>query len=192
MLPFLLRFRFVCLGVLLVFAGGCGVDEYQKKMLKAQDDLVRFEEEKRMLTDPITVPTRPYEGTEVPIANIFLRLPRGIYTQPDTKTRENILFFYAPSTEDAKRPIAKVELAGAKDQQEEKAFITEVLNCFAKSGSTMTRTQQFRIPDSDLTNTFSTYRVPERSGGRTLLGPGQLSHRLQGRHRLLDGGSEDQ
>ena len=127
------RLRRCCLGALLVLASGCGVHEYEKKMLESQVRLQRWEEESRVLGGPIGVPYRKSGDTELPIANIFLRLPKNIYNQPEDKPRENLLYMYS---EAAPGILARVELAAG----DEKDFVSNVMRKFLGSGKATNRT----------------------------------------------------
>jgi hypothetical protein len=135
------RVRLCFLAALLLSVGGCGLSEYEKKMLDSQNRLERWEEEKRLLGDPIAMPTvADKEGTEFPIANVFLRLPKGLSTQPD-KPRQKLLYPYNPAGNAGQ--VIRVEFAAAGEKADEQAnFVRDVMRCFSASGGKTTNTQQ--------------------------------------------------
>jgi hypothetical protein len=101
--------RLAGLGVLL--AAGCGVDEYEKKMVEAQTRAKRFDEESAVLGAPIVVPSPPdKDGSQRPIANFFLRLPKGIRTTAEKDNEAQFLYTY-PSTGSASGPFVEVQVA---------------------------------------------------------------------------------
>jgi hypothetical protein len=128
------RYRLYCLVLLLLaLTGGCGVQEYEKKMYDSQSRLERWVEEGKVLGGPIAIPSRVVveegEKREVSIASIFLRLPKNIYTQnePDPIGPNKILYVY---TESSPGPVYRVGLA-AGDQEK---FKEEVLRNFPTDG----------------------------------------------------------
>jgi hypothetical protein len=154
MLAWAHRLRPCCLGALLVLASGCGVHEYEKKMLDSQIRLQRWEEEKDVLGSPIGIPYRKAGDTELPIANIFLRLPKNLYNQPEDKPRENLLYMYA---EAAPGVVARVELA-AGDQKD---FVSDVMRKFVGSGKATTRATSVRAPGRETPTTFETTELSD-------------------------------
>jgi len=109
--PFL-RSRHALGALLLLAAGGCGLNEYQAKMRSAQDRLERFEEENKLLGDPLAMPQiKDKEGNVISAGNIFLRPPKGISPTPGADPRGNLLFRYVPSKEGGAGPFQQLELA---------------------------------------------------------------------------------
>jgi hypothetical protein len=154
MLAWAHRLRPCCLAALLVLASGCGVNEYEKKMLESQVRLQRWEEEARVLGSPIGVPYRKSGDTELPIANIFLRLPKNIYNQAEDKPRENSLYMYS---EAAPGVVARVELAAG----DEKDFVSNVMRYFRGSGKPKTYTTSVRAPGRETPTTFETTELED-------------------------------
>ena len=58
---------------------GCGVADYEKKMLDAEVRVQRFDEDNRLLGAPLTFPSDP-----APPLDIFLRPPKGVAKSHDT------------------------------------------------------------------------------------------------------------
>jgi hypothetical protein len=78
------KLRWLATALGLVLLSGCGLSEYEKKMLQAQVRVQQFDEENRLLGDPLVIPTRTDAATkgQVPVANVFLRPPKGIQDKP--------------------------------------------------------------------------------------------------------------
>jgi hypothetical protein len=148
------RLRRCCLGALLVLASGCGVHEYEKKMLESQVRLQRWEDESRILGGPIGIPYRKAGDTELPIANMFLRLPKNIYNQPEDKPRENFLYVYS---EAAPGVLARVELAAG----DEKDFVSNVMRYYRGSGKPTTHTTSVKAPGRETPTTFETTEMED-------------------------------
>src|SRR5258708_7608333 len=102
--------------LLLLAACGCGLGDYEGKMTAAQERLKRFEEEFRLLDGPLSVPTVEVKGSRVPVANLFLRPPRGIATQADNENdpRGRLLYTFRARS----GPFAWMELAFGGDEKE--------------------------------------------------------------------------
>ena len=69
----------------LVFAlalapAGCGLAEYEKKMGEAEARVKRFDDESRLLGDPLTLP--PPADKNAPPPDVFLRPPKGVAKDP--------------------------------------------------------------------------------------------------------------
>lgn len=70
-------------GLLLLAVLGCGLAEYEEKMKQTKKRLDRHDEEKKLLDDPLEMPTKKVRDKngperEEPLEQIFLRLPLGI------------------------------------------------------------------------------------------------------------------
>lgn len=137
---------------------GCGVSDYEKKMLEAQVRLQRFEEEKKLLGPPLNIPTTLDENkVPVPVARLFLRPPVGISPQADNaaQPRGQLFYSYRPDKGPAAGPFALVEVAFATAGREPE-FAAEVLRAFTATGGATTRTQQLRVPGRSESLTFQT------------------------------------
>ncbi len=64
--------------LLALAAAGCGLADYENKMQLADARLHRFDEENRLLGDPLVLPA----GDAPPAADVFLRPPKGITQNP--------------------------------------------------------------------------------------------------------------
>ena len=65
--------RRLSFALLLLALTGCGLADYEKKMREADARVQRFDEENRLLGDPLTLPT-----DHAPPVDVFLRPPRGV------------------------------------------------------------------------------------------------------------------
>jgi hypothetical protein len=70
---------------------GCGVAGYEKQMQDAEVRIRRFDDENRLLGDPLIIPTPPKEQ---PIA-LFLRPPKGVV---NTSKKDEIPYHYPTTT----------------------------------------------------------------------------------------------
>jgi hypothetical protein len=131
------RYRLCFLSsVLLALASGCGVQEYEKKMLDSQMRFQRWEEEGKILGGPAQTPYRVVKNTgpeggesEEAIANIFIRLPKNIYTQSEKDPigpTKNLYVF----TESTAGPVFRVGLAAG----DEKTFVDDIVRNFPTDG----------------------------------------------------------
>jgi hypothetical protein len=138
---------------LLCLAVGCGAAEYEGRMLDAQARLARYDEEARLLDDrALAMPTREdKEGAHVRIANVFLRPPKGIGSQPSKEPRLGLLYSYQPR-ENTASTAAQVELAFS-DQKE---FKTNLIRCFNTTTKPTERKRSFRQPGREAPLTFDT------------------------------------
>jgi hypothetical protein len=153
-MPRLGRFLVCWLGGLLL-ASGCGVADYEGKMLSAQKRLERYEEESRLLGNPLTLPSRDTKDAgKQRIAHLFLRPPKGISTtaENESEPRNRLLYSYRPRSANAAGGVALVELA-AGDQKD---FAAEVLRCVNPSGKAASRTREVRHPLRQTATTFET------------------------------------
>jgi hypothetical protein len=150
------RYHLCCLlAMLLALASGCGVQEYEKKMLESQMRFQRWEEDARVLTGGyISVPSVKEGESEYPIANIFLRMPKNIRTSPEaepTGPTKN-LWVYTEATPGA---VAKVGLAaGDKD-----SFRDDVVRNFPTDGKPNWRQTSLRALGRENSTTFDTTEV---------------------------------
>jgi hypothetical protein len=159
------RPRLCCLAVLLfALAGGCGVHEYEKKMLDSQIRLQRWEEEGKVLGSPFNVPTRKNaEGDEESIVNLFLRLPKNLENSPETDKRgtpiqrNNLLYVYK---EGSPGPVSRFELAVG----DQKDFATDVLRLCP--GKVTTRQTSYKVAGRENPTNFETFEVTTEGGDK--------------------------
>src|SRR5688572_15142530 len=77
------RTRPILLPLLGLLLAGCGVAEYEARMKEAQQRIKQYDEESKLLTTPVALPTAKNEsGQLVPVATFHLRLPQTVSTQP--------------------------------------------------------------------------------------------------------------
>jgi hypothetical protein len=96
------------LGLLVsgLLSSGCGLAAYEDKMKEAQDNLLAFEDEDKLLGEPIDYSARDREGPAV-----FLRLPKGIKIRGELHPFSNQPYFhYLPEGKDS--PFQEILVAG--------------------------------------------------------------------------------
>ena len=71
---------------------GCGLADYEKKMQDAEARVQRFDEDNRLLGDPLTFP-----ADQAPGMDIFLRPPKGVAKSHDTRKDQPPYHFPASS-----------------------------------------------------------------------------------------------
>ncbi len=82
----------VLLGLVLVSLLGCGLADYEDKMRQTRTKLKYFDEEKRLLDEPVELPTRKVKDAsgpgfhDEPLAPIYFRPPMGIGKKPAKPT----------------------------------------------------------------------------------------------------------
>ena len=80
-------FRKLALAALPALAlAGCGIADYEKKMQEAEVRVQRFDEENRLLGDPLILP--PHKDMEGPPFDVFLRPPKGVANKDKTQPGE--------------------------------------------------------------------------------------------------------
>src|SRR5262249_7527406 len=110
--------------LLLAPALGCGLDAYEAKMLDAQRRLARFEEESKHLGEPLAIPVDEGKTPPAPLADVFLRPPKSVQSQPKQEKRNDLLYVYPRA---AGGPVTGVELAFGAGEKE---FAKRVLDQF--------------------------------------------------------------
>jgi len=115
---------------LALLSAGCGVQEYERRMLKEQERVAYLDEENRLLDEPLAAPPRKVGEKETPPPNVFLRPPRGIGSAGQAMPGSKIVFYYART---GNSPFLGVYLATetleGKDAQ--KKFDDEMLRRFS-------------------------------------------------------------
>jgi hypothetical protein len=148
---------------LLLLASGCGVDDYEKKMIEAQHRIARFEEEDRVLGRPLEIPKHTDKNDiKRPWANLFFRPPKGISYQPvesggdnsEVVLRGGLLYDYLPPPKTTAGGIARVELAFGEQKPEE--LRTEVMRRFTSTSNPQSRQRSFRIQGRQTGTNFET------------------------------------
>jgi hypothetical protein len=135
---------------------GCGVGDYEGKMVRAQARLGRYEDEYAKLDVALSIPPRPAKQGGSPTAfNLFLRPPKGINNKADNEKepRNRRLWSYRPRHGTAAGPFVWVEVAIGDTEKE---FQAEVLGSFSGSGNTSSRKQTLRPPPPCEEVTFET------------------------------------
>src|SRR5262249_13388843 len=138
---------------------------YEEKMKQTQKRLERFDDEKRLLDEPIELPRKKVKDKggeiEVPIEPVFLRLPQGIPKKPIA--REGILFRFGhkPPTATA-LGFLDVSLALESEKVDPKTFVQEVLRLFPRKDPRMV--PQGKIWEAPL---LDSVEPPAEGAGRT-------------------------
>jgi hypothetical protein len=75
-------------------AAGCGLGDYEERISEAQQRLDHFDRENKELAGPLEAP----EAVQKYAEDVFLRVPKGVSTTPDTGNPHSGLFYrYAGS-----------------------------------------------------------------------------------------------
>src|SRR5439155_9457336 len=92
-------FRMCGLAVIaLTGASGCGLSEYQSRMDEQRTRLQNFDDNNRLLDDPIDMPRLKLKdkdgnpGEKLAWPDVFLRLPKGYATTPKDKDPYGYVF----------------------------------------------------------------------------------------------------
>lgn len=132
-----------------LLVGGCGVAEYEKKMLEAQTQFQRFEEEQKQLGPPLNVPRVTDENkVQRDIATLYLRPPLGIGPNASNvaEPRERLFYSYPPVDKDKPvNGVTLVELA-VGDALRDRDFANNVLRCFSATGGVAPRSNPVQVP----------------------------------------------
>jgi len=97
--------RFILGGIVLVLAG-CGLEEYESRMIRAQEKVKRYDDLNAVLDDALEMPKHSVtekqpggrETTKEMPWDVFLRPPLGIKSKPVGEPREGILYHYSRGT----------------------------------------------------------------------------------------------
>jgi hypothetical protein len=114
----------------LLAAAGCGLADYEERMLSAQSRARQFDEENQLLDEPITVPTRPDAEGGGPLADVFFRPPKGFQSAYERARRFDLLWCY-PRAAGAPASSAPFKLVGVAFAGGQKDFAAEVVRCFS-------------------------------------------------------------
>jgi hypothetical protein len=150
-------------GSLLILAvglaplGGCGLDDYERRMAEAQARVQRFDQINAGLGAPLEMPSRRVrvktgdkEEEREQAWDVFVRPPLGIQSRPGGEPREGLLYHYprqgttassvsppgstpggpAGGLTAAARNVTDVYLAFSSSKPEPAAFAAEVLRLF--------------------------------------------------------------
>jgi hypothetical protein len=124
---------------------GCGLGEYEARMLEAEQRMSRFEQESS-LGPPLNMPRRANaQGEKHAIANAYLRAPKGISTNPANEDDPNggLLYRYDPTAASAAGAFIQVEIAFGDTRP---AFTTEILGLYPFPPNTAPRTTSAQLP----------------------------------------------
>jgi len=141
--------RRAVLALLLIAAvGGCGLEDYEKRMTQARERLKKQEQEDKDLGMPIQLPTKPAAKGKLPepLARLFLRVPRGLQTQPAKAARNGMLYVYSPPTAAANPAAPFLEVVLAFGDLGDKTFIDKVLTALPQSSLPVKKQVQIGEP----------------------------------------------
>ncbi len=131
-----------CLALTLLMLPACGLSDYESLALQAQEREERFREEKRLLDEPVKIPThKDKDDHDVALADMFFRPPKGIQAVYQPEKRDDLLWQYFPARTGS--DFARVEIAFAEDNKE---FAAEVLPHFQASGPSQQRVDTLTPP----------------------------------------------
>ncbi len=154
--------------VLLLLLPACGLSDYETLMRQTQEREQRFRDEKKLLDEPVKIPTRKEKDSEVPLAKVFFRPPKGIQASYQPEPFNNLLWRYPSHANSG--DFARVEMAFAEDSKD---FATEVLRHYPRAGQG--RTQEFASPSRaplsydiwEFDNDQEGYTISILRGGKT-------------------------
>jgi hypothetical protein len=139
---------------------GCGLADYEAKMIDAQKRAQRLEEEARNLDEPLNMPTKKEKTgdveVEVPVADVFLRPPRGIGPTPDKNPVNSLIYRYGPRTAaptvpgtpaSSAKSFADIVAVGLAFGNNRPDFTKEVLNAFQPAGQVTRANREVHHPD---------------------------------------------
>jgi hypothetical protein len=155
------RCRRLVPGCLLLCAVGCGVQEYEAQMIKAQARVERWEAEATSLDAPLVIPVRRGPDKK-PVSNlsVFVRPPKGIPSSPTNPKdpRRGILFTFAPKGKSAAGAFHSVEVAVGDKSKE---FVTEVMSCYSPANTPAGRNRVISPPLGRAPLNFTTYEFDD-------------------------------
>ncbi len=133
------RNSFACLFVILA---GCGLKEYEEKMVRAQARLERWEKEFQYLDAPLGIPVRMGKDEKaVSLLPIFLRPPRGINISPENFREPRFGLMFTFKSKGNSGPFKNVEVAQGDAAPE---FPAEVMRCFTATSTPQKRSRDIR------------------------------------------------
>ncbi len=108
-----IRSRWFGLALLLLAVPACGLTDYEKLMVEAQEREERFRAEQKYLGSPVQIPTtKDKEDREIPLASVFFRPPKGVDPKPQQR---GIMWRYAA---DSRSDFFAVEMAFGEDNKD--------------------------------------------------------------------------
>jgi hypothetical protein len=148
----------ISLLLVLLLLSGCGLSDYEAKMVEAQEHIRRLDEEAKNLDDPLTIPTqKEKEGEpEQPVANVFFRPPKGIANKPDPQIIGGLIYRYslrtsAPGEAPAAKSSSDVIFVGLAFANNKPDFIGEVISNFPSATDVTRKQHEVKHPDSPTT-----------------------------------------
>jgi hypothetical protein len=168
-------------GVVFLVLAGCGLTEYEQRMLQTQRRVQQVEETNRLLDQPLNVPTREEPEKEkgkgptiTTLAYFFFRPPLGILLTPEKTPRQGLLYTYpinpkppAPppgSKPPPPSPFVAVEVAIGSDIKD---LIRDVLRAYPSSVAAAPVKKSFS--SGERTTEFETYEFDDPDGSHWAL-----------------------
>jgi hypothetical protein len=154
------RFVACCL---LLCALGCGVQEYEARMVRSQAAVDRWETEAKSLDAPLVIPSRLGANKKpISLLTVFVRPPKGIPSSAINAKdpRERLMFTFQPKGKNLSGVFHSVEVATTDRNKE---FPSEVLSCYRPSNTPASRNREIRppFPPGRAPLTFSTYEFDD-------------------------------
>jgi hypothetical protein len=121
------RIRRLGLAFLLLAVPACGLSDYETLMRDTQEREERFRIEQKYLGKAVQIPNQKKDDKELPLANVFFRLPAGINSKP--QQGNDPMWRYAADSRN--NDFTAVDMAFAED---DKDFANRVLANYAMAG----------------------------------------------------------
>src|SRR5262245_11333626 len=107
----------VLLAGLALAAAGCGLGDYETKMLAEQTRMERFDRDNKLLGQPLTPPSK-WSEVQPAAPNLFLRPPQGVQPTPGTGEPWHGLLYYYPGDGKSTTVVDRMYLAWAAGRED--------------------------------------------------------------------------
>lgn len=127
---------------------GCGLRDYEELMREAEAHEHHFDEQSKLLDEPLNAPTMKDKetGGNIPVAQFFLRPPKGIERTCEEAPREGLLYRYPVRQASTAGPFLMMELAFGHDQKE---FYKQKVEPHFRADRNTSDTSMVRVIDPD-------------------------------------------
>jgi hypothetical protein len=168
-LPLRLRaFLILAAGSLLV--AGCGLNDYETKMIQEHETLLYLDEQAKSLDVPVKFPERTEKEGVVRSKDVFIRPPKGIRVDPEKKGPPQygtLLSQYLPSPRANTGSFKEVAVAASTKSMED--FKKDVIHAFGIDKDVSTSKLSVERGPGQTPLTFDQARIDASDGQHTFL-----------------------
>ncbi len=146
--------------LMLTLSCGCGLNDYQEKMITQQKLMKQIDREKELLNPSLDVPLSLIEQRKgATYADVYLRPPQSVDTKPEEKLARDVLMVY-PGKENIKMYLAF--------RGKEKEFVKEVINLVPRTTEVKQSSTQIKHPSGGKAMRLLQYSFQHEAKDKTI------------------------